>query len=92
MRGFSEINPSCDAVPNVTTLLKLRQLLEQNDLCAMIFARINAHLEESGALRRETPYRMRQSSLRPPSALSNGRLRNAQLDLIKKGNKWKFDL
>lgn len=40
-------------MPDATTLLKFRRLLEENDLCATIFETINAHLEERGFLIRE---------------------------------------
>lgn len=53
MRRFLGINLFTDPVPNATTLLKFRHLLEENDLCAAIFETINAHLEERGLLVRE---------------------------------------
>ena len=46
MRAFLGINLSSDPVPDATTLLKFRHLLEANDLCSAIFEAINAHLEE----------------------------------------------
>jgi IS5 family transposase len=53
MRSFLGINLSTDPVPDATTLLKFRRLLEENDLCAAIFEAINKHLGERGLLMRE---------------------------------------
>ena len=40
-------------MPDATTLLKFRRLLEEHDLTATLFKAINAHLAERGLLLRE---------------------------------------
>ena len=42
LRGFARIDLAADGVPDATTLLKFRRLLETNDLCKGIFNAINA--------------------------------------------------
>src|SRR6188768_3475073 len=42
MQGFARIHLAEDGVPDATTLLKFRRLLETHDLCRGLFAAINA--------------------------------------------------
>ena len=53
MREFVGIDLSVEAVPDATTLLKFRRLLEEHALTAQLFEGINAHLAERGLLLRE---------------------------------------
>src|SRR6185503_13440817 len=50
MRDFVGIDLAREQVPDATTLLKFRRLLEQHDLTAAILAEVNAHLSERGLL------------------------------------------
>ena len=50
MREFVGIDLSRQDVPDATTLLKFRRLLEQHELTAAILAEVNAHLAEQGLL------------------------------------------
>lgn len=47
MRGFAKIG-GLDAVPDETTILNFRHLLEQHDLAHKLFDRVNAHLSRKG--------------------------------------------
>ena len=47
---FLRLDPFVDAVPDETTILNFRHLLEKNDLQEMIFKAINQHLEDKGLL------------------------------------------
>ncbi len=49
MRGFARIDLAADGVPDATTLLKFRRLLEIHDLCKGIFNAINADLRRGAA-------------------------------------------
>ena len=53
MRDFVGIDLACQTVPDATTLLKFRRLLEEHALTAQLFEGINAHLAERGLLLRE---------------------------------------
>ncbi|MDD5141756.1 MAG: transposase, partial [Verrucomicrobiales bacterium] len=53
LRGFARIDLSTDDVPDATTLLKFRRLLETPGLCKGLFTAINAGLTERGLLLRE---------------------------------------
>lgn len=53
MREFTGIELSRETVPDATTLLKFRRLLEEHGLTAKLFEGINADLAERGLLLRE---------------------------------------
>ena len=53
MRGFARLDLAGDGVPDATTLLKFRRLLETNDLCQGLFSAINADLTARGLMLRE---------------------------------------
>src|SRR6266566_294533 len=48
MREFVGLDLARESVPDATTLLKFRRLLEQHQLTAKLFEGINAHLAERG--------------------------------------------
>ena len=53
LRGFARIDLAAEGVPDATTLLKFRRLLETHDLCKGLFTAINADLTARGLLLRE---------------------------------------
>ena len=48
MRQFAGIDLGSEPVPDETTVCKFRHLLEQHDLGAGMFARVNEHLQRRG--------------------------------------------
>src|SRR5207302_8085387 len=78
MRNFAGIDLSMEAVPDATTLLKFRHLLEAHNLTRRIFAEVNALLNERKLLieRRHHSW-MPRSSRRLPRPRT--RARNAIL-------------
>src|ERR1039457_5254486 len=53
LQGFARIDLAAEGVPDATTLLKFRRLLETHDLCKGLLAAINADLTARGLLLRE---------------------------------------
>lgn len=92
MRSFLGINLSVDPVPDATTLLKFRRLLEKNDLCAAIFETINAHLEEQGMLLREGTLVDATIINAPTSTKNKDKARDPEMHQTKKGNQWYFGM
>lgn len=92
MRHFLGINLSTDPVPDATTLLKFRHLLEENDLCAAIFETINAHLEERGLLVREGTLVDATIINAPSSTKNKKRKRDPEMHQTRKGNQWYFGM
>ena len=52
LRGFARIDLNANGVPDATTLLNFRRLLETHDLCKGLFTAINADLAARGLLLR----------------------------------------
>ncbi len=53
LQRFARIEVDAEGVPDATTLLKFRRLLETRDLCKALFTAINADLAARGLLLRE---------------------------------------
>ena len=53
IRGFVGIDLNRESAPDATTLLKLRRLLEKNNLTRKIFDTINGYLAAQGLTMRE---------------------------------------
>ena len=92
MRRFLGISLSTDPVPDATTLLKFRHLLEEKDLCAAIFETINAHLEERGLLVREGTLVDATIINAPSSTKNKERKRDPEMHQTKKGKEWYFGM
>jgi len=92
MRAFLGINLASDPVPDATTLLKFRHLLEKHDLCATIFETINAHLEERGLLMREGTLVDATIINAPSSTKNKDKARDPDMHQTKKGNQWYFGM
>lgn len=50
IRGFVGIDLTRESVPDATTLLKFRHLLEARDITRQMFDTINGHLAEKGLI------------------------------------------
>jgi IS5 family transposase len=48
MRRFAGIDLISDGIPDVTTILSFRHLLEKHDLCRQIFETVKCHLKGNG--------------------------------------------
>jgi IS5 family transposase len=92
MRGFTGIDLAREAVPDATTLLKFRRLLEANRLTEAIFREINAHLSERGLLLREGTMVDATIIEAPSSTKNEARARDAEMHQTKKGNAWHFGM
>ena len=92
IRAFLGINLSNDPVPDATTLLKFRHLLEKKDLCATLFETINAHLEERGMLMREGTLIDATIINAPSSTKNKDNARDPEMHQTKKGNQWYFGM
>jgi IS5 family transposase len=92
MRGFAGIDLSVESVPDATTLLHFRHLLEAHELTARIFAEINALLGERQLLLREGTL-VDAAILAAPSSTKNRKgQRDPDMHQTKKGNRWYFGM
>lgn len=79
-------------MPDATTLLNLRHLLETHDLCKRLFSAINAALAARGLLLREGPLVDATLIAAPPSTKNAKRERDPEMHQTKKGNQWYFGM
>jgi transposase, IS5 family len=92
MRGFARIDLATDGVPDATTLLKFRRLLETNDLCQGIFNAINADLTARGLMMRAGTLVDATLLAAPPSTKNREKKRDPEMHQTRKGNQWYFGM
>jgi IS5 family transposase len=92
MRTFAGIDLSVEAVPDATTLLHFRHLLEAHDLTRRIFGEVSALLSERQLLMKEGTI-VDATIIAAPSSTKNMRKeRDPEMHQTKKGNQWHFGM
>jgi IS5 family transposase len=92
LRGFARIDLAAEGVPDATTLLKFRRLLETHDLCKGLFAAINADLAARGLLLREGTLVDATLIAAPSSTKNQEQKRDPEMHQTRKGNQWYFGM
>jgi len=92
LRDFVGIDLSRESVPDATTLLKFRGLLQDNDLTRALFDEINAHLTYQGLLMRAGTIVDATIIAAPSSTKNEGKTRDPDMHQTKKGNQWFFGM
>ena len=92
MRNFAGIDLSSQRVPDATTLLGFRHLLEARGLTGGILAEVNAHLEEKHLLLREGTLVDATILAAPSSTKNRQRGRDPEMHQTKKGHQWYFGM
>ena len=92
MRSFAGIDLSVEAVPDATTLLKFRHLLEAHDLTQQIFSEVGALLSERKLLMREGTIVDATIIAAPSSTKNESKERDPEMRQTKKGNQWHFGM
>ena len=92
LRAFARIDLAADGVPDATTLLKFRRLLETNNLCKGLFTAINADLTARGLLLREGTLVDATLLAAPPSTKNQEKQRDPEMHQTRKGNQWYFGM
>ena len=92
LREFVGIDLAREQVPDATTLLKFRRLLEQHDLGRAIFGQINQHLSEQGLLMRGGTMIDATIIAAPSSTKNKDGQRDPEMHQTKKGNQWHFGM
>jgi Transposase and inactivated derivatives, IS5 family len=88
MRKFMKLNFLEEQVPDATTLLKFRHLLEKHHIGEMIFSDINARLERSGLIMHGGTI-VDATIISAPSSTKNVKgERDPEMHQTKKGNQW----
>jgi IS5 family transposase len=92
MRDFVGIDLARESVPDATTLLKFRRLLEEHRLTVRLFEEINTHLGERGLLLREGTMVDATIIAAPPSTKNKDQARDPEMHQTKKGDDWHFGM
>lgn len=92
LQHFARVDLHAEGVPDATTLLKFRHLLETHDLCKGLFAAINADLTARGLLLREGTLVDATLIAAPPSTKNQKKERDPEMHQTKKGNQWYFGM
>ncbi len=88
MRRFVGIELGEDTVPDESTILRFRHLLEENDLAKAIFAEIGALLDERGLLVKQGTI-VDATIISAPSSTKNATgTRDPEMRQTRKGNNW----
>ena len=92
MRRFAGLELGDDAIPDETTILNFRHLLERHELTRAIFETVNAYLRERGILLREGTLVDATLIDAPSSTKNKQRTRDPEMTSTKKGNVWYFGM
>jgi IS5 family transposase len=92
MRSFCGLELGRDAIPDETTILNFRHLLERHDLTKAIFAAVAEHLEARGEMLRGGTIVDATLIAASPSTKNKQGKRDPAMRSSKKGNQWYFGM
>ena len=92
LRHFAGIDLGCEAVPDATTMLKFRRLLEQHKLAERLFAKVGRVLQGSG-MTLKTGTIVDATIIAAPSSTKNAdKQRDPEMHQTRKGQQWYFGM
>jgi transposase, IS5 family len=92
MRRFAGIDLEVDVIPDETTILHFRHLLEKHHLTKKIFEKTQQYLTEKGLLLREGTIVDATIISAPSSTKNQDKTRDKEMKQTKKGNQWYFGM
>jgi transposase, IS5 family len=92
IRRFVRIELSEDRVPDETTILRFRHLLERHDLTRAIFLEVGSLLEEKGLLLKQGTIVDATIISAPSSTKNKTKSRDPEMKQTRKGNTWHFGM
>lgn len=92
MRRFAGVELGEDSVPDETTILRFRHLLEEHALAQAMFAEIRELLEERGLLLKQGTIVDATIMHAPSSTKNRSGSRDPEMRQTKKGNVWYFGM
>ena len=91
LRNFAGLKLS-EPIPDETTILNFRHMLEESDLAEDIFKQVNAHLSRKGLLLKRGSI-VDATIIAAPSSTKNAEgERDPEMHQTKKGNQWHFGM
>jgi IS5 family transposase len=92
MREFSGVRTDADVIPDESSILNFRRLLESHQLTEALFAEINAHLAERGFIVGKGTV-VDASIINAPSSTKNAeKKRDPEMHQTRKGKQWYFGM
>lgn len=91
-RKFCRIDLGCERVPDETTLMNFRHLLEQNNLGAEMFSKVGELLFANGMKLSGGTIVDATIIAAPSSTKNNDKARDPEMHQTKKGNQWYFGM
>jgi len=92
MRRFAGTDRISNRIPDETTILSFRHLLEKHDLGQQIFETVKAHLSARGMTMRQGTIVDATLIAAPSSTKNEKKARDPEMHQIKKGNQWYFGM
>jgi IS5 family transposase len=90
LRAFAGLG--MESIPDETTILNFRHLLEASDLAEDIFKQVNAHLARKGLLLKRGSIVDATIIAAPSSTKNESGERDPEMHQTKKGNQWHFGM
>jgi IS5 family transposase len=92
MRQFVGINLMTEPVPDATTLLKFRHLLEEHGIAKKLFDELKTYLIKSGKMMKEGTIVDATIFDAPSSTKNEKKERDPEMHQTKKGNQWHYGM
>ena len=92
MRRFAGVELTEDAIPDESTILRFRHLLEAHQLTAAIFAEVKTLLEEKRLLLKSGTIVDATIIAAPPSTKNAEKARDPEMHQTRKGKQWHFGM
>ena len=92
MRWFAGIDLTTDLVPDETTILRFRHLLEKHQLTEQLFAEVRQLLEEKKLLLKSGTIVDATIIAAPPSTKNAAKERDPEMKQTRKGKQWHFGM
>src|SRR6056297_4013970 len=92
MRRFAGIELGDDCIPDETTILNFRHLLEKHQLTEQLFAEVNRYLADQGITLRSGTLVDATIIDAPSSTKNRAKARDPDMSSTKKGNDWYFGM
>ena len=92
LRRFAGLDAGTDTLPDETTILNFRHLLQTHRLSARLFAEVNSLLAEKGLLLREGTTVDATLIAAPPSTKNRDGKRDPEMRQTRKGKDWHFGM
>jgi transposase, IS5 family len=92
LRDFARLDIGVDRIPDESTILRFRHMLEANGIAQQIFALVRDQLVAKGLLLKEGTIVDATLIAAAPSTKNRDKARDPQMHQSKKGNQWHFGM